>query len=85
MHAAWRLYRRRASSLVVRLTERSGGDRAWPYESFRMDRSMTMVYSVKNPSLLKGLEPGDKVTRWNFSLQETVPLAAPGHIRNICT
>ncbi len=32
-----------------------------PMKAFDMDEPMTMVYSVKDPSLLKGLKTGDKV------------------------
>ncbi len=32
-----------------------------PMKAFDMEEPMTMVYPVKDPSLLKGLKPGDKV------------------------
>ena len=32
-----------------------------PMKAFDMNEPMTMVYPVKDPSLLKGLKPGDKV------------------------
>lgn len=41
---------------VGKITLRHG-----PIKTFDMDMSMTMVYPVKDPALLKGLKAGDKV------------------------